>query len=203
MMEVMRASGVFLLYAVTAIFAENAVFGRAMGVSRLVKLVDDSTVDTLTFGGLMCLIQLISAPLAYLVNGWIQPYSWRSAVRPLAFLLCSTVAFFIVLALVLFLLKDKARQILAVLPMATFNTAVLGMMLITTTQSFTLLQTMGFALGSGIGYLAAVLVVTEGDRKMKNGMVPASFRGLPITLIYIGILALAIYGFTGHRISIG
>ena len=45
-------------------FAENAVFSRALGVSRLVKLVDDSTVDTLVFGGLMCAVQLISAPLA-------------------------------------------------------------------------------------------------------------------------------------------
>lgn len=202
-MEVMRACSVFLLYAVAAIFAENAVFSRAMGVSRLVKLVEDSTVDTLTFGGLMCLIQLIAAPLAYWTNGLIQPFAWRSAVRPLLFIMCSTVAFFVVLALVLWLLRDKAKEMLAVLPMATFNSAVLGMMLITTTQSFTLLQTMGFALGSGIGYVAAVLVVTEGERKLQNGMVPASFKGLPITLIYIGILALAIYGFTGHRISIG
>lgn len=202
-MDVMRACSMFLLYAVTAIFAENAVFGRAMGVSRLVKLVEDSTVDTLTFGGLMCLIQLISAPLAFLVNGWIQPFEWRNAVRPLLFILCSTVAFFVVLALVLWLMRSKARQMIAVLPMATFNSAVLGMMLITTTQSFTLVQTMGFALGSGIGYVLAVLIVTEGQRKLQNGMVPSIFKGLPITLIYIGILALAIYGFTGHRISIG
>ena len=27
-----------------------------------------------------------------------------------------------------------------------------------------------------------------------------AFRGLPITLVYIGVLALAIYGFTGHSV---
>ena len=203
MMEVMQAVGVFFVYAVAAVFAENAVFSRAMGVSRLVKLVDDPTVDTLVFGGLLCLIQLLSAPLAYGVNQLLLPLSWRGAVRPLAFLLCSTVAFFVVLVLVLAVLKERAKPVVAVLPMATFNTAVLGLLLITTTQSFTLLETMGFALGSGVGYLAAVLVVSEGQRKMRDANVPASFRGLPITLIYIGIVALAIYGFTGHRISIG
>ena len=81
--------------------------------------------------------------------------------------------------------------------------AVLGVLLIAATQSFNLVQTMGFALGSGVGYTAAVVVVSEGQRRMRQDMVPGSFKGLPITLIYIGILALAIYGFTGHRISIG
>ena len=74
-------------------------------------------------------------------------------------------------------------------------------LLIGTTRHFDLLQTMGFALGSGVGYVLAVLVVREGARKMDNEDVPATFRGLPVTLLYIGILALAIYGFTGHLIS--
>ena len=202
-MEVVKACSTFFLYAVTAVFAENAVFGRAMGVSRLVKLVEDSTVDTLTFGGLLCLIQLVAAPLSFWVNILITPLSWRNAVRPFLFILCSTAAFFVVLGVLLLIWKDKARRMLAVLPMATFNTAVLGVLLIAATQSFNLVQTMGFALGSGVGYTAAVVVVSEGQRRMRQDMVPGSFKGLPITLIYIGILALAIYGFTGHRISIG
>ena len=174
-----------------------------MGVSRLVKLVEDSTVDTLTFGGLLCLIQLVAAPLSFWVDLLITPLSWRNAVRPFLFILCSTVAFFVVLGVLLLIWKQKARRMLAVLPMATFNTAVLGVLLIAATESFNLVQTMGFALGSGVGYTAAVVVVSEGQRRMRQDMIPGSFKGLPVTLIYIGILALAIYGFTGHRISIG
>lgn len=201
MSEVLRACATFFLYAVAAMFAENAVFSRALGVSRLVKLVDDSTVDTLVFGGLMCAVQLISAPLAKVANSLIQPFKFRSAIRPLVFILCGAVAFAVVLGLVLLIFKSRAKDIVAVLPMATFNTAVLGMMLLTATQGFSWVQTMGFALGSGVGYVLAVLVVREGARKMDNEDVPATFRGLPVTLLYIGILALAIYGFTGHLIS--
>ena len=101
MSEVLRACAAFFLYAVAAMFAENAVFSRALGVSRLVKLVDDSTVDTLVFGGLMCAVQLISAPLAKVANSLIQPFEFRSAIRPLVFILCSAVAFAVVLGLVL------------------------------------------------------------------------------------------------------
>ena len=202
MSDVLQACATFFLFAVTAMFAENAVFSRALGVSRLVKLVGDSTVDTLVFGGLMCAVQLISAPLAKVANGLIQPLAFRSAIRPLVFVLCSAVAFAAVLGLVLLLFKSAAKDIVAVLPMATFNTAVLGVMLLTATQGFTWAQTMGFAFGSGVGYTLAVVVVTESQRKLQSRSVPAAFKGLPITLVYISILALAIYAFTGHRLAI-
>lgn len=201
----MKACGIFFVYAVAAVFAQNAVFSRALGVSRLVKLVDDPAVDTFVFGGLLCLVQLLAAPMAYFANIWIRPLQHRAAIRPLVFVLCSMAAFLIVLLLILALFRKqsaRAKNIIAVLPMATFNSAVMGTLLLSAIQSFTLLQTMGFALGSGVGYVIAVAVVTEGQRKLRSRAVPAAFKGLPITLLYIGILSLAIYGFIGHRPAI-
>ena len=46
----------------------------------------------------------------------------------------------------------------------------------------------------------AVLLVTEARHRLRSKAIPEAFRGLPITLIYIGVLALAIYGFTGHSV---
>ena len=199
MIEVLKALSVFFAYAVMAVFAQNAVFTRALGVSRLVKLVDDTTVDSLTFGALLCAVQLISAPLGYFVNLWLAQYPYRMYIRPLVMVLCSTVAFFIVLlVVVVFFRLHGAREIVAVLPMATFNTCLLGTLLISSVQNFNFAQTLGFALGSGIGYVLAVVVVMGGEKRLESEKIPAMFRGLPITLLYIGILALAIYGFTGH-----
>ena len=48
--------------------------------------------------------------------------------------------------------------------------------------------------------LLAVLLVTEARHRLRSRAIPSAFRGLPITLIYIGVLALAIYGFTGHSV---
>ena len=175
MIEVLKALSVFFAYAVMAVFAQNAVFTRALGVSRLVKLVDDTTVDSLTFGALLCAVQLISAPLGYFVNLWLAQYPYRMYIRPLVMVLCSTVAFFIVLlVVVVFFRLHGAREIVAVLPMATFNTCILGTLFISTIQSFSLVQTMGFALGSGVGYVLAVQVVTEGQRKLQSDAVPRS-----------------------------
>ena len=41
MTEVLKALGPFFFYAVVGVFAQNAVFTRALGVSRIVKLADD------------------------------------------------------------------------------------------------------------------------------------------------------------------
>ena len=86
------------------------------------------------------------------------------------------------------------------LPLAAVNSGVLGTVLVERTQSFTLGESLGFGLGSGLGYVLAVLLVTEARHRLRSKAIPKAFRGLPITLVYIGVLALAIYGFTGHSV---
>jgi Na+-translocating ferredoxin:NAD+ oxidoreductase RnfA subunit len=203
MSVVVQNLGQFLLYAVIAVFVQNTVFTRGFGVSRLTKLVGDSAVDTINFCILLCLIQVLGTPLGYLADRLLmQPQVWyRDYIRPLCFTVCILLAFVVVIIFIFLLNPPNRRELLAVLPMASLNTSVLGPMLIAFSQGFSFIQTMGFALGSGLGYTFAVLIVTEGQRKMNARTVPATFRGLPINLLYIGILALAIYGLTGHMLS--
>ena len=40
----------FFFYAIVAVAAQNAIFTRALGVSRLVKIVDDGSVELFKFG---------------------------------------------------------------------------------------------------------------------------------------------------------
>ena len=94
----------------------------------------------------------------------------------------------------------RRAQLLRIVPLAALNSGVLGTVLVERTQSFTLGQSLGFGLGSGIGYVLAVLLVTEARHRLRSKAIPKAFRGLPITLVYIGVLALAIYGFTGHSV---
>ena len=91
-------------------------------------------------------------------------------------------------------------QLLRIVPLAGLNSCVLGTVLVERTQTFTLGQSLGFGVGSGLGYVLAVLLVTEARHRLRSKAIPAAFRGLPITLVYIGVLALAIYGFTGHSV---
>ena len=199
MNDVMQAVGVFFSYAVLAVFAQNAVFTRGLGVSRLVQLVGDERTSSGWFALLLCVTQVLVAPLAFYAGGVIAAQSNPAQLRPLVYLTCvAVVSLFEFIVLWAARGKRHGGQLLRILPLAAVNSGVLGTVLVERTQSFTLEQSMG--LGSGLGYLLAVMLVTEADRRLRSEAIPEAFRGLPITLIYIGVLALAIYGFTGHSV---
>ena len=202
MKEVVSSSAVFFSYALLAIFAQNAVFTRALGVSRMVQLVGDDRTSSALFGMMLCITQGLVAPAAFFAGRWfIAPLDNRAQLRPLVYI-ASIAVVCLAEHLVLWLLRSLPRrsQLLRIVPLAALNSGVLGTVLVERTQTFTLGQSLGFGLGSGIGYVLAVLLVTEARHRLRSKAIPKAFRGLPITLVYIGVLALAIYGFTGHSV---
>ena len=201
MKEVVSSSVVFFSYALLAIFAQNAVFTRALGVSRMVQLVGDDRTSSALFGMMLCITQVLVAPVAFLAGGFIAPLDNRAQLRPLAYVAAiAVVCTAEELVLGLGRRLPLAGKLLRIVPVAALNSCVLGTVLVERTQSFTLMQSLGFGLGSGVGYLLAVLLVTEAQHRLRSKAIPSAFRGLPITLVYIGVLALAIYGFTGHSV---
>ena len=201
MRDVVNAWVVFFGYAVLAVFAQNAIFTRALGVSRLVQLVGDDRTSSWLFGLQLCITQVLVAPIAWYAGSWIAPLANRGQLRPLVYIASIAVVCFAEYA-VLWLAKGLPHRsaLLRILPLAALNSCVLGTVLVERTQSFTLGQSWGFGFGSGLGYVLAVLLVTEARHRLRSKAIPKAFRGLPITLVYIGVLALAIYGFTGHSV---
>ena len=201
MSDVLHLVGVFFNYAVLAIFAQNAVFTRSLGVSRLVQLVGDERTSSWWFALMLCITQVLVAPLAYFVAGsFIAPLPNRAQLRPVMYLTCIAAVCLFELLVLKLAKGPRSGQLIRILPVAAVNSGVLGTVLVERTQSFTLEQSLGFGLGSGLGYLLAVMLVTEAQNRLRSRAIPEAFRGLPVTLIYIGVLALAIYGFTGHSV---
>lgn len=200
MSEVLHLVGVFFSYAVLAIFAQNAIFTRGLGVSRLVQLVGDKRTSSWWFALMLCITQVLVAPLAFYAGRLLAPLPNRAQLRPVVYLACIAVVCLFELVVLKLAKGLRSGQLIRILPIAAVNSGVLGTVLVERTQSFTLEQSIGFGLGSGLGYLLAVMLVTEADRRLRSEAIPEAFRGLPITLVYVGVLALAIYGFTGHSV---
>ena len=72
-LSVLQAVAQFLTYAVMAVFAENAVFFRALGVSRLNKLVNDPKISTWQYCIPIILVQTISAPMGWAAQSLALP----------------------------------------------------------------------------------------------------------------------------------
>ena len=200
MSEVLHLVGVFFSYAVLAIFAQNAIFTRGLGVSRLVQLVGDKRTSSWWFALMLCITQVLVAPLAFYAGRLLAPLPNRAQLRPVVYLVCIAVVCLFELVVLKLAKGPRSGQLIRILPIAAVNSGVLGTVLVERPQSFTLEQSIGFGLGSGLGYLLAVMLVTEAQNRLRSRAIPEAFRGLPVTLIYIGVLALAIYGFTGHSV---
>ena len=89
--DVMQAVGVFFSYAVLAIFAQNAVFTRGLGVSRLVQLVGDERTSSGWFALLLCVTQVLVAPLAFYAGSFAAAQPNFAQLRPLVYLACVAV----------------------------------------------------------------------------------------------------------------
>ena len=135
---------------------------------------------------------------------WLRAYlpEWLpvSALRPLIYLSCGSLAMAITWVLLLLLPRRQRHACQAQLTLGGCSTAVLGTLLICANQNYTMLQSVAFGLGSAIGYVFIIFIVREGRRRLRSKDVPSIFQGLPSSLIYIGVLSLAIYGLVGHAV---
>ena len=83
------------------------------------------------------------------------------------------------------------------LPLITVNCAILGASLFMVIRNYTLIITVGYGLGSGIGWFLAIVAMAGIRQKLSNDLIPKGLQGPGITLIIAGIMALAFIGFTG------
>lgn len=196
----------FFSYSVLAIGAQNVIFTRGLGLSNGLRTVNDPKKDMLYFCLSLTGFQLINSLLAYFALPLIGKTPLRGYVRfltPVIIVLCCALSYIVVVTILGMKLKTATfKKIIFSLTGASINSAIVGTILLSVTQGFTLSETLGFALGSSVGYLLAMLLVFEGERKIHHDKVPHNFKGLPLTLIYISILALAIYGLTGHTMPL-
>jgi Na+-transporting NADH:ubiquinone oxidoreductase subunit E len=83
------------------------------------------------------------------------------------------------------------------LPLITVNCAILGGSLLMVERDYTFVQSVGFGLFSGIGWALAIVALAGIRERMKYSDVPDGLRGLGITFITVGLIAMAFMCFSG------
>jgi Na+-translocating ferredoxin:NAD+ oxidoreductase RnfA subunit len=196
----------FFAYSVLAIGAQNVIFSRGLGLSTGLRMINDPRKDTLYFCGALTFFQIINSVLVYFISpvinrSFLSEYS--RFITPVLIVVCCALSYMIVVfGLSMTIKKSTFRKIIHSLTGASINSAIVGTIILTLSSGFDLIETIGFAFGSSIGYFLAMLLISEGERKIRHDLIPESFRGLPVTLIYISVLALAVYGLTGHSMAL-
>jgi Na+-transporting NADH:ubiquinone oxidoreductase subunit E len=83
------------------------------------------------------------------------------------------------------------------LPLITVNCAILGASLFMVIRNYSFIVTIGYGLGSGIGWFLAIMAMAGIRKRLANERIPRGLQGPGITLIIAGLMALAFIGFAG------
>jgi electron transport complex protein RnfA len=83
------------------------------------------------------------------------------------------------------------------LPLITTNCAILGLALFQTSKQYDFLQSLVYALGAGVGFALAIVMMAGIREELELADVPGVAKGTALVLIIAGILSLSFMGFAG------
>jgi Na+-transporting NADH:ubiquinone oxidoreductase subunit E len=86
------------------------------------------------------------------------------------------------------------------LPLIAVNCSILGGALFMVGRDYTLPEATVYGIGSGIGWMLAIVALAGVREKMKYSNVPAPLRGLGITFILVGLMSLGFLSFLGFSL---
>ncbi len=197
---------------VKSIFIENMVFAYFLGMCSYLAV--SKTVKTAVgLGFAVIFVLAITVPANYLLESYIlKPgaLTWLGseyADVDLSFL--SFIMFIAVIASMVQLVEmivEKFSPALysslgIFLPLIAVNCAILGGSLFMQQKNFgTITESFVYGLGSGIGWLLAIVAIAAIREKISYSNVPAPLKGLGITFIITGLMAIAFMSFGGIKL---
>ncbi len=194
--------------AVRAIFIENILLAFFLGMCSFLA-VSKQVKTAVGLGFAVIFVLGITAPINWAVHeyllsdgalGWVSP---QMADVDLSFL--NFVAFIAVIAVMVQLVEmviEKTSTALYTalgiyLPLIAVNCSILGGSLFLVERNYTFLESTVFGLGSGIGWMLAIVAMAAIREKIRYSNVPAALRGLGMTMLLTGLMSIAFMSFAG------
>ncbi len=195
----------YILIIISAIFVNNVLLSQFLGICPFLGVSNKLSTAT-GMSGAVCFVITLATVVTYLLNKYL--------LLPFGLEFLQTISFILVIAalvqmveIVLKKISPSLYQALGIfLPLITTNCAVLGVAITVVTKEFTFggeahLLNLGeatvYALATSLGYGLAMCLFAGIREHLALGNVPKAFRGLPIALISVSIMAMAFLGFSG------
>ncbi len=194
-------TGSFFSIILVAVFLDNTVLTHALGMSSMLKVIQKKRDYTL-FCMIITVITILASLVVYFINPLFGSGPVSYYIKPFVYVLVISI-FYIAALLLISQSSGKNREEFSyMLHISAFNCVILGAMLLANHFTMTLSTAIGFGLGSGIGFYFATILIAEVYPYLNSEEIPKPFRGFPATLIFIGIISMALYGIIGHRLPL-
>ena len=177
------------------IFTSNMIFSNFLGMCSFIAVSKE--IETATGLGIAVTFVLT---ITTIINFFLYKLVVRFNIEYLRYIIfiISIAAFVQLLEMILEKYIPNLYYALGIfLPLITVNCAILGVSLFMVIRNYNFLQTVGFAIGSGLGWMLAIVSMAGIRSKIKDSSVPKGLQGSPLTLIITGIMAMAFIGFSG------
>jgi Na+-transporting NADH:ubiquinone oxidoreductase subunit E len=197
---------------VSSVFINNMIFAYFLGMCSYLA-VSKTVKTSFGLGIAVIFVMVITIPVNYLLEkyllkegalAWLSP---KMAGVDLSFL--SFIIFIAVIAAMVQLVEMVVERFspslynaLGIfLPLIAVNCAILGGSLFMQQREFgNVMETIVFGLGSGVGWALAIIALAAIREKIRYSNVPAPLRGLGVTFILVGLMAMAFMGFMGFKL---
>lgn len=188
-------SDLFFIF-IGALLVNNFVLVRFLGICPFLG-VSKQLETAVGMGMAVTFVMTLSGVVTWLLQHYLlDPFG-------LAFL--QTVIFILVIAALVQFVELFLRKMVPVLyralgiflPLITTNCAILGIALLIAQRDYDLIQTVIFAVGAGLGFTLALVIMAGIREEMQFAPIPKCLQGAGIALITAGLISIAFTGFAG------
>ncbi len=179
-----------------SIFVNNFVLAQFLGICPLLG-VSQKVETSLGMSMAVAFVITLSSVITYMIQ--------KLVLDPMGLQYLQTIVFILVIASLvqfveMFLKKASPNLYSALgvyLPLITTNCVVLGVAIVNIESGYGLIQTLASAIGASVGFLIAIVALASIREKLSYANVPEAFKGVPVSLLAIGLMSIAFMGFAG------
>lgn len=186
----------YLILFIGTVIVNNFVLTRFLGLCIFFG-VSKKLDASIGMGMAVTSVITVSSMLAWVVH--------QAVLVPLKLEFMTTIVFVLVIASFVQLLEMVIRKFapnlykmwgIYLLLIAT-NCVVLGVPLLNVESEYGFLKSVVHALGSGVGFMLAIVLMASLREKLRLADVPKALEGMAIAFIVAGMLSLSFFGFSG------
>ena len=179
---------------VSTLLINNFVLAYFLGICPFLGV--SQRLDTaFRLGMATSFVMLITGLCVWFLNTYVLDHAPYLRLISFIVVIASTVQF---IEMVIKKLSPALFKALGIfLPLITTNCAILALAIFTTNKGYGLVEGMVYALGSGLGFTLAMVLMAGLRQETELAPVPRLIRGTAMNLIIAGILSTAFMGFAG------
>ncbi len=180
----------------SSVLINNFVFTYFLGTCPYLG-VTDRISSSVSLGAATVFVMSLAAPIVWTINHFLLIRFHLLYLQNVVFILVIAV---LVQLVEMFLRKTSPviyRALGIFLPLITTNCCILFLALLIVLRGYSLLESVFFGFGSGLGFFLALVIMSSIREELSTAEIPPSLKGAPITLILAGLIALSFMGFAG------